>query len=244
MIISILHKNSTILLLFSALIISGCGRKPTVVSTSYQQEMVNFINNTQEGQELFSFYLYPERSESFFQNGFYYFYELESGRRYYQVDIGGQASMYGFEDIYDAVVRINDTLYGTLHRIVGADTSIYRHLEIAVTRYAYFLKLFTDDNSFHGWRFWGYGVDNLDPRQYGTLLPGSGGSFSAFQSGDVIDVKSTIRSKMGFYFIFKNNIVKLPRGDTLTYRSVNRDILFAETNDGVRIVMDPYESGA
>ncbi len=231
--ISNIQKPSILFIVILALFGWGC-EKPTTFSTSYQQDMVNFINNTQEGRELFSFDLYPNRTESFNQLGYHMFYEIESIRRSFMFDMGGRADMYGFESVLDAVVRINDTLYGKLNRIIGEDTIIYRHFEISVTRFAYFLKLYTDEYAYHGWRFWGYGVDNLLLKQFGTFSAKSGGSFSAYQSGDILDPKSSLKNKMGFYFVLKNSMIKLPRGDSLTYRSSNRDWLFAEMNDGAR----------
>jgi hypothetical protein len=232
--ISNIQYPSVLLIVILVLFGWGC-EKPTEVHTSYQQDMVNFINNTQEGRELFSFDLYPNRTESFNdQYGFQAFYEIEFGKRSFIVNIGGRADMYGFESVFDAIVQINDTLYGKLNRVIGEDTVIFRHFEIAVTRFAYFLKIYTDEYAYHGWRFWGYGVDNIFLKPFGTFLPKSGGSFSAYQSGDVLDSKSTLKNKMGFYFVLKNNMVKLPRGDSLTYQSSNRDWLFAEMNDGVR----------
>ncbi len=230
-----------VLIVFAIIIqplIIGCDKKPTVASLSYEQEMINYISGTEEGRELYSLDLFPDMSEQFKDRlGYVVTYEFDSTRRHYDIDtsdIGGPADMYGFADIYDAVVRIDDTLYGKLNRIIGDSIIFYRYVKIAVTRYAYFLKLYTDDYSHRGWRFWGYGVDNLDPQQYGSFETSSGSSFSAFQSGDVLDVKSPLKNKVGFYFVFKNNMIKLQLGDSLTYRGLNRDILFAEKKDGIR----------
>ncbi len=235
--ISNIQKPSIYLIFILALFGWGC-ENPVVVSTSYEQDMINFINNSKEGRELFSIDLYPNRTEPFKDRfGYLVFYAIDSIKRFYEVDtndIGGPADMYGFEDIFDAVVRVNDTLYGKLNRIIGENTTIYRRLEIAVTRFAYFLKLYTDEYAYHGWRFWGYGVDNLLSQQFGTFLPKSGDSFSAYQSGDVLDPKRTLKNKMGFYFVLKNNMARLPRGDSLTYRNSTKEWFFAEMNDSVR----------
>jgi hypothetical protein len=219
--------------LFLVLSVPGCNKRSPVTSYSYEQEMINYITNSQEGQELYSFYLFPNRADTFSQFGYTTFYDITGGHRAYEVYVGTAANMYGYTGVVDAIVRVNDTLYGTINRIMGSDTTIYRYVNIAVTRYAYFLKLFSDDYPYRGWRFWGYGVDNLDPSHFGTLKAKSGATFSAFQSGDIIDTKSTIRGRMGFYFVFKNNMTKLPPGDSLTYTSSTHDYLYATKNDGV-----------
>jgi len=232
------YNLSMVVFVVFIIMIGGCDKKPTVSSLSYGQEMINYISGTEEGKELFSQDIFPFISEQFKdQQGYLVYYEFDSTKRRFDIgdnDIGGPADMYGFADIYDAVVQINDTLYGKINRVIGEDTSFYRYVKIAVTRYAYFLKLYSDDYSYRGWRLWGYGVDNLYPDQYGYFRSSGGDSISAFKSGDVADVNSLLKNKIGFYFVIKNNMVKLPPGDSLTYINTSRDILFAEKDDAGR----------
>ena len=150
--------------------------------------------------------------------------------------------IYGNNSIYDAVVRGNDNFYGKMYKIVGVDTSLYHPIEINLNRFAYFLKLYPDNYGYHGWRFWGYSVDNLTSVYYGTFTARSGKSFSAYQSGYPLDANSTLGNRLGFYFITKNEITKLTPGDSLTYQSSLSYRVFAETSDGKRRYIDMTEN--
>jgi len=235
-----------LLMVLFALAVSGCEKNPEITHTTYQEEMISFIADSQEGRELFSQNLYPDSGESFTQSYYKLFYDFDSVKRTYKVDIAeAPHDIYSHNSIYDAVVNVNDYFYGKMSKIVGIDTTIYHPVEINLNRFAYFLKLYTDNYAYHGWRFWGYSVDNLTLLYYGTFTSRSGKSFSAYQSGDLPDSNSTLGSKLGFYYITKNSITKLPPGDSLTYRTSLSYRTFAETGDGKRrlIEMNGDEGG-
>lgn len=204
----------------------GCSKPDGPVVKTYNEEMLSFIADSQNGRELFPVNVYP--TTLFRLNNLDVQYQFDSIVRVYSdAFITGPKNVYGFNSTYDAVIEIQDRYFGKINKIIGAQSSLYYPLEIRLNRYAYFVKIYNDSYEYRGWRFWGYSVDNETIVNYGSFS-GSNKTISAFFE----EFRPTIG--LGYYFILRNNIESIPKGSNLNYDKFGDFVVFAETSDGIR----------
>jgi hypothetical protein len=218
-----------------ALLIIACS-KPTPTKTTYYDDLIGFIQDSQDGRELFSNDIYP--AGQFQLNDLMMAqFSFDSASRSYYPDINkDMIDIYGFRSINTAGVRINDNFYGDIHLITGSDTAVYP-LTIRLVRHAFFLKLYDDAHVYHGWRFWVYGSDcALDESEIGIFTGVSQNEFGFSQAEAPI-----FRTP---YSIEKKGMVRLPLHDSLTYVSQTPDRIFAENNEGVISAFNTFADGS
>lgn len=206
----------------------GCSSPEDPETTTYHEEMIGFVIDSQDGQEIFRSDLYP--TSVFTLNGLQVKYQFDSILSFLdnKATISGPKNIYGFNNIYDAYLKIEVKYYGKINKIIGNQTELYFPVEIRLNRYAYFLKLYNDAYEYHGWRFWGYSADNNSLTNFGTFSSRSGQSLSAWfeEARPVLN--------LGYYYIQKNNIDIIPKGDYMNFSNFNKYIVFAETSSGGR----------
>jgi len=206
--------------LFILIIITGlfsCSELP-VDKVDYVREINNFINNSLDGQELYSTDLYPEDVPfSMDESDDFYFYQVENVAR--DIDISDTDLYEPLKEIYpfgytrDAVAVIYDDFEGDIYRVSGNDTTLAYKFESKVQRFAYFIKMYGDTYQYHGWRFWAY--SGLNYSIDGVFTSDSGKTFNAMPA----EVSSLPNYRLGRYYIIEDNMAKLPLGDSITFSS-------------------------
>lgn len=218
---------SFLLIPLPALLMSVTCSTPEPTHTTYEDEIRRFVLESEDGVELYATQIYPE-DPFYLDDTLQVLYMFGSSERVITVNISSSPrDIYGFNSVYDAVATISDNLSGGLYKIIPGDTVLLYDAEVRLRRYTYFLKLYADDYEYHGWRFWGYSSDGASDTLFGAFTSASGKTFTALPSDSLPD------SHLGSYFILKNDIPILPKGDSLTYSSQTQDRIFTETGDGI-----------
>jgi len=210
-------------------LIVGCSEKP-VSGIDYEAEMRRFIEEDPDGIELYSVDIFPDSSASFKldDSDDLYFYVIDNNSRTYAYDISNKYdTLFGFNDILDAVVTVNDLITGKVYRIRGDDTTRAYGLEVRLQRYAYFLKIYGTAYQYHGWRFWAYSCLNYTSDGY--FKNTSDDSIPATLTRE--NLIRGVYNKLGSYVVLKNDIVKMPLSDSLSYYSRFQNRLFAENGN-------------
>ncbi len=159
---------AAVLLVAAIMLAGGCSEKdvPYVIDNEI---IMQYMANSPDARDLF-------RSDSLVlpdeftvpQDSAVYKFVVDSTRRYTYLDIRVDTVMYNsvtgyyrirhiyptFGEIWgDGEVTVNDYFYSHLLRIVGSDTTA-RPVNLALTRYGYFLKLGNDNQPYRGWKLW------------------------------------------------------------------------------------------
>lgn len=201
-----------------------------VDKVDYIREMNRFINESLDGQELFSTDIYPEEIPfSLDESEDLYFYRVENVSRQIVIDSADLSeppdTFYDFYDIGDAVATIYDDFSGSIYRIRENDTTLAYGFESYLQRSAYFLKLYGDAYQYHGWRFWGYSTLNYSID--GRLSYDTDENFYATATR----WDSIPNNRLGRYYVLKHHIPKLPLGDSITFHSNYWHRIFAENSN-------------
>jgi hypothetical protein len=240
----------SLILLFIIISGSGCRKKVFQTDSTYAEEMINFIENDLEGKDLYT-------KELFSQNPFVchdtllhdtlhqYFYAIDTINRRYSVDIAQNRNyVYPFDSVFDALVKIEDSIYARYYRINGIDTTPSYKVISAFTRYAYFVKLYNDSYLYRGWLFWGFiggKYDEFQTLRHRIVFSSAGDTMSADppiysppkpnppldDSGHVIPYDC--------YFITADAMPDYALGDTLTLLSNARDFVHCRISDSAII---------
>lgn len=200
-------------MIFAVMIISGCGEKDVLIVID-ENELERYINETEEGRELF-------RTEGLFPSAPY---QSPGGSITIAdtiLDFKRTVTSFSSENFSDygtlgmlreGVVFINDkfTIQTTrqLNVTITVDTTIRN-----VNRNALFLKLGDDSRPFLGWKMWGYnGVSQSTLPVSVRLQPDSGLIFFGDLTSNTISAKSFAG---GDKFIPMSNIRALFDGESL-----------------------------
>ena len=232
-----LYMDCAIALIITILSLLSCS-KPDAGYATYQDEINRFLADSEDGKELFTTVLYPD-TPFYIDDTPLIFYKIDSSRRRIEIDISDNPkNIYGFNSVYDAVAAIEDKFFGNYYMIENNDTSLLYNGDAILHRYGYFLKLYSDDYDYHGWRFWGYSATKAFDSLYGSFRNNDGLTFS------VEVAQSLPNSGLGNYFVLKNDIPSLPANDSLIYTSSTRDRIFAEQSDYKIGTLNTMLSGA
>ncbi len=217
-----------LLIIFIIAGLFSCGDVP-VDSVNYLREIKNYLNNSLDGQELFSTDLYPEDAPfAMDESGDLYFYRVENLSRSITVDsldlYEPLKVIYPFDLTRDAVAVIDDDFSGKIYRIrdngTTLDTTLAYKFENSLQRFAYFIKIYGDTYQYHGWRFWAY--SGLNYSIDGAFANDSGTTFYATP----VNASSLPNYRLGRYYILEDEIAKLPLGDSITFSSIYPERLF------------------
>jgi hypothetical protein len=216
--------------LVTALLLSGCGQKD-IYGINYQDQLRLLIEENPDGMELYSLSVYPDSTASFKLDTTddLYFYVVDNVARTMAYDINTKLdTLFGFYNVVDAIVTIDDKYTGKVYRIRGADTSRAYGLESHLQRFAYFLKLYDDAHQYGGWRFWAYSCLNYTPDGYFKSI--SGDSLPVDRTK--LNIADGIYRRLGEYVVEKQDIVRLPANDSIDYYSRYHERIFAEDVTG------------
>ena len=215
-----------------ALLIISCS-KPSPTKTTYYDDLLSLIQDSADGRELYSKDIYPPEPFRIDDTTLARF-SFDSTSRSYKTNINtNPVDIFGFKSINTASVEINDGFYGKLYLIRGNDSAEYP-LTARLLRQAFFLKLYDDAHQYHGWRFWVYGSGCGFPEcEVGTFSSAAGEQFASSQT-----------AVFAGYSIEKNDMVRLPLNDSLTYTSQIEDRLFTEDSDGQIVGLSTTQVGS
>jgi len=215
---------------------SECKKKTFVTDSTYTEEITSFILGDNDGKELFKPVSLTEESFFLDSTSLRYYYRFDSSTRKISVIIADSPkAIYPYSSVYDALARVQDVLYGHMYRITGDDTVHAYKMIDSLNRFAYFLKLYSDNYNYRGWRFWGFIGGVFQP----YLNPGVrvindlyGKKISAVPPPKEPPSPLSSYPNDAFYFR-EDSIAKFPLGDSLTLLSSIRDLLFVEQGDSI-----------
>jgi len=205
-----IHERVFLTVTLAMLFISCSPDDPVI--TTYPEEMVHFIEDSEDGQELFTINVYPD--DAYYANDtLMILLKIDSVSRDYEFDIDSSLrDIEGFDDVMNAVTSILDIFRGNIYVVSGADTTFYHPFISYLSRRAHFLKLYDDNYEYHGWRFWGYSVVQPSGSPQGDFISAGDTEFST---------KPT--DTLGYWpywrYYNKNNIAYLAKGDSVTFES-------------------------
>ena len=211
------------------LLVLGCADEREIVSPTYQDQILGFINDTEDGRQLFSNDLFPNVPFARDDGADRYYYVTDSVNRSIQVTIGTVAKdIPPYQDIYDALANVVDLYYGRVMRISGSDTAMAYKFRTSVQRYGYFLKLFDDSFPSMGWRFRGFYSPGNEINANRRIIS-SNGQFSIEADGQFNGPPSPLGAHTENYILY-DTIPIFTLGDSLTFFSLLEDRFSVRTS--------------
>jgi hypothetical protein len=221
------------------LLMSSCTHEDPVY-VSYEDTLRIFVTDSADGRELFKDELFSESPFYLFDTMIVYLKIDSIIRSPIIVNIAETPrDIFPYSDIYDAVVSLTDTYYGTLFQIKNNDSLEIESIESVIRRYAYFLKLYDDSRRNQGWVYYGFGSEGRLPE--GEIKVHNGETFNP--------VPQEMISGYGIPYYQEDNILIFTKNDSLIFSGDSALRIHAETNSGnifliiPELIGDRYYSG-
>ena len=207
----------------------GCTDEREVVTPTYQEQIYDFITQTEDGRQLFTQDLLANVPFARDESGELYYYVTDSVIRSMQITIGSTPKdIDPYDDVYDALADVYDVFYGRMMRISGTDTTMAYQFRTGVSRYGYFLKLYDDAFSMMGWRFRGFYSEG-NSRNANRVITSSNGQTEIVADGQFDDPPSPYGAHTTNYIMY-DTIPIFTMGDSLTSSGSQADRFSVRTS--------------